>query len=150
MEPVSSSAEGRPTSRPPAPPHRIVVGVDGSENAIRALEWAAIQAQRVGAVLEVHSAYGPGYVLHTPNEVKEALQPILDEAASHVANVAPDVVTEFVKHEGSPASKLVDASEGADLLVVGSRGRSGFTKLMLGSVSQECAIHAPCPVVIVH
>lgn len=149
MESVSSSTEGRVSPSPAAGPRRIVVGVDGSENALRALEWAAIQAQRVGAVLEVHSAYGSGYVLHTPQEVKHALQPILDQAAIHVAKVAPGAVAEFVKHEGAPVPALIKASKGADLLVVGSRGRGGFTKLMLGSVSQQCAIHAPCPVVIV-
>ena len=48
-----------------------------------------------------------------------------------------------------PTSALLDASKGADLLVVGSRGRGGFMGLLLGSVSQEVAHHAPCPVVIV-
>jgi len=52
--------------------------------------------------------------------------------------------------EGRPAAVLVDESQGADLLVVGSRGHGGFAGLLLGSVSQQCAHHAACPVVIVH
>jgi nucleotide-binding universal stress UspA family protein len=65
----------------------------------------------------------------------------------------PDTDTVEVERrvvEGRPAAVLVDESQGADLLVVGSRGHGGFTGLLLGSVSQQCAHHAACPVVIVH
>ncbi|WP_328908378.1 universal stress protein [Streptomyces sp. NBC_00234] len=50
---------------------------------------------------------------------------------------------------GNPAQALVDAAEGADMLVVGSRGRGGFRRALLGSVSQQAALHAPCPTVII-
>jgi nucleotide-binding universal stress UspA family protein len=62
---------------------------------------------------------------------------------------ADDVKIERRVVEGPAASVLVDESRAADLLVVGSRGHGGFTGLLLGSVSQQCAQHAECPVVIV-
>ncbi len=51
--------------------------------------------------------------------------------------------------EGNPAQVLLDAADGADLLVLGSRGHAGFTEALLGSVSQHCVHHAPCPVVVI-
>src|SRR5690606_20853392 len=59
------------------------------------------------------------------------------------------VVVNQIVQEGPAARCLLDSAKGADLLVVGSRGRGGFTGLLLGSVSQQCAHHAPCPLVIV-
>jgi nucleotide-binding universal stress UspA family protein len=69
-----------------------------------------------------------------------------------VREALPDTDVEFKLQaiQGTPAGVLVDASAGADLLVVGSRGHGGFAGLLLGSVSQQCAHHAACPVVIVH
>ena len=69
--------------------------------------------------------------------------------ADHIATVAPGVTFKGVTHEGPAAKVLLEASEGADLLVVGSRGLGGFSGLLLGSVSQQCSLHAHCPVVIV-
>lgn len=131
------------------PPHRVVVGIDGSEGGIRALEWAAAEADRSGAVLEVHTAYGTGYVFITPSEVHQTMQRLIDEAVDHVVTTAPGVVVKGVIHEGAPAKALIEASRGADLLVVGSRGLGGFSGLLLGSISQACSLHAHCPVVIV-
>ena len=132
-----------------APIHRIVVGIDGSTGGDRALEWAAAQAARSGAVLEGHASYDPGYVFVSRDEVEMSLQKALDKAAALVAEIAPGVTFKGVTHEGSPAKDLIDASKGADLLVVGSRGLGGFSGLFLGSVSQQCAVHAHCPIVIV-
>lgn len=129
--------------------HRVVVGVDGSEGATRALEWAASEADRTGALLELHAAYGPGYVFITPKEVKEVLNQTLEKAAAHVAADHPEVVTKTFAHEKAPVQALLEASYGAQLLVVGSRGLGGFKGLLLGSVSQQCAVHAHCPVLIV-
>jgi len=129
--------------------HRIVVGVDGSENADRALDWAAAQAERTGVVLEIRTSYGPGYVFVTPSEVDQAMRRVLDAATARAAKVAPKVVIEQKSHEGSPATDLIEASDGADLLVLGSRGLGGFRGLLLGSVSHQCSLHARCPVVIV-
>jgi nucleotide-binding universal stress UspA family protein len=132
-----------------APKHRVVVGVDGSPAGGRALEWAAAQAARSGAVLEGHTSYEPGYVFISREEVLIVTQKLISEAAAHVADIAPDVTFKGVTHEGLAAKDLIDASEGADLLVVGSRGLGGFTSLLLGSVSQQCALHAHCPIVII-
>ena len=129
--------------------HRIVVGVDGSENANRALEWAAAQAERTDALLEIHAAYGAGYVLFPPSEVEEATRRLVESATKQARHVAPQVDTRAVTDKGPPAPALIEASNGADLLVVGSRGLGGFRGLLLGSVSQQCATHAQCPVVVV-
>jgi nucleotide-binding universal stress UspA family protein len=129
--------------------HRVVVGIDGSPSSERALEWAAGEAARCGAVLEGHASHGSGYVFISNEEVQMAMKKTIDEAAAHVADIAPGVTFNGVTHEGAAAKDLIDASEGAGLLVVGSRGLGGFSGLLLGSVSQQCALHAHCPVVIV-
>jgi nucleotide-binding universal stress UspA family protein len=130
---------------------RIVVGVDGSEGSRRALEWAAVQAVRTGMLLEIHTVYVPGYFFVTPDEVNDIAQKLLDEAAQRAGEVAPGVTTVGkAHHDEAPSVVLIDASEGADLLVVGSRGHGGFRGLVLGSVSQKCSLHAHSPVVIVH
>jgi nucleotide-binding universal stress UspA family protein len=137
------------TAQGKTPTHRVVVGIDGSEGSNRALEWAATEAVRRGAVLEAHTSYGPGYVFITPHEVHQAMQHLLDKAESHVVDLAPGLAFKGVIHEGSAAKFLIEASKGADLLVVGSRGLGGFSGLLLGSVSQQCSLHAHCPIVIV-
>jgi len=129
--------------------HRIVVGIDGSEAAVRALDWAAAEAERTGAVLEIQTAYEPGYVHVTKEEVQRSLDRLVEDASAHVAMATPGVVTVGKTHEQSPAEVLIEASKGADLLVVGSRGLGGFKGLLLGSVSQQCAHHAHCPLTIV-
>lgn len=141
---TKSASESEPDVR-----HRIVVGVDGSENADKALEWAAIQADRTGAVLEIHTAYEPGYVHVTKEEVQRGMERVVAEARDHVENLAPGVTVTCHTHEESPANLLLSASDGADLLVVGSRGFGGFKGLLLGSVSQKCSLHAQCPVAII-
>ena len=152
--PTSGRAGVRPTARPvprgraPAE-RRIVVGVDGSDASTRALEWAADEAMRAGATLEVHTAYGPGGVLTTPATTERAMRRLVDQSVGLVRQVTPEVDVVGITHEESPVNALIEASRGADLLVVGSRGRGGFTGLLLGSVSQQCAVHAHCPVVIV-
>jgi len=128
---------------------RVVVGIDGSPGADLALAHAAAEAARLGDVLEVHAAYGSGYAYLTPSEAVESLKPLLDGASSRAHQVAPEVPVVTVSHDGSPAEALIEASDGADLLVVGSRGRGGFVGLLLGSVSQQCVTHAHCPVTVV-
>ncbi len=136
----------------PAP--RIVVGVDGSPSAQRALDWAVGEAQRTGASLHLVSAWvfpmALGYAFTTTvRQVEDAAQAIIDEGIAHVHEVAPEVPVSGETTEQTPAPALVKASAGADLLVVGSRGRGGFEGLLLGSVSQHCSRHAACSVAVV-
>src|ERR1039457_4997237 len=119
----------------PVSEHRIVVGVDGSVQSERALDWAITQAQRVGATLEIVTAWifpmALGYAFTaTVNEVRQAAQNVVDGAIARVTEVAPDMVVRGRTTEESPGPALVSASEGADLLVVGSRGMGGFRELL--------------------
>ena len=129
--------------------HRIVVGIDGSEIAMRALDWAATEADRSGAVLEIQTAYEPGYEFITDDEVQRTMGRLIAKAEARVAEVTPRVSTTSGTHVVSPAKMLIEASEGAELLVVGSRGLGGFKGLLLGSVSQKCSLHARCPIAII-
>ena len=140
---------------------RLIVGVDGSESAHRAVEWAARECEVRDARLELVAVWevpigtmGFGYGLAVmPEEMTKELQvgteELLATAAREARAVAPDVLIETRAVEGQAADVLVHASKDADMLVVGSRGRGGFRELLLGSVSQQCAHHAACPVVIV-
>ena len=140
---------------------RVIVGVDGSEQARDALAWAVAEARLRGAVLRVVNAWRPpeAYLLDTPAaaspQLEEALagagSRILDDALGHVlGDDAAGVEIERRVVRERPVEALLEAASDADLLVVGSRGHGGFRGLLLGSVSQQCAQHAPCPVVIVH
>lgn len=140
-------------------PKTIVVGIDGSEHAERALDWAIDEAKLRGAKLVVVTAWHvPGYSHVAPGftpilgaridePVEEAARKIADEAAERARQAGLEV--DVVVRDAQPADALVEAAEDADLLVVGSRGLGGFSGLMLGSVGQQAAHHAPCPVVIV-
>ena len=146
-------------SVPPAPDHpRIVVGVDGSPISKVALRWAITQARLTGATVDAVIAWQFPEAMHgnawTALLVEEPgfgvlAEKELTEAISEVAGQDPDVTINPVIVRGWPAEVLLNAAEGADLLVVGSRGRGGFTSALLGSVSQNCAHHATCPLLII-
>jgi nucleotide-binding universal stress UspA family protein len=138
---------------------RIVAGVDGSECSQRALNWAAEAAQLRGAELEVVYTYEPVPnidVIGSAARVGELANAAALEARALVASMldgieaADDLRTQGHAIEGlDPAQTLVARSDGADLLVVGSRGRGSLRSVLLGSVSHRCVHHAACPVVIV-
>jgi nucleotide-binding universal stress UspA family protein len=137
---------------------RIVVGIDGSEAASRALRWAAEEAAERSAELEivhvwerpqVYAPMGVGAYPIDPETVREAARNVLDRAVSDARALAPEVRVRDRLEEGAAGTVLVDAAHEAELLVVGSRGLSGLRRLFLGSVSQQVAHHASCPVVIV-
>lgn len=143
----------------------IVVGVDESDNSKAALRWAIDEARlRNVPVVAVHAWEAPivppmmdvgpvpaGPMLDLPEvleEVRKAAEELVARVVAEVAGDAPGVEVRPLAVEGRPASALVETAQGAELLVVGSRGRGGFKELVLGSVSHQVASHAPCPVVI--
>lgn len=133
----------------PVPVSRIVVGVDGSPASKSALGWAIQQGARVGAVVEVVTAY---YWFPMPIEdidFKALATHVAEDAIFEVADPgAPVKIVPKVVH-GSPAKALLQEAAGAELLVVGSRSHGGISEALLGSVSHHCVHHAPCPVVVV-
>lgn len=139
----------------------IVVGVDHSEGAKAALRFAFEEAQLRQAPLRAVHAWQFGYIGAPgiessvpvlgaePSEHRGAADAALDASIREALPDAGDVKIERRVLEGAAAAVLVEESRGADLLVVGSRGHGGFAQLLVGSVSQQCAHHAECPVVIV-
>jgi nucleotide-binding universal stress UspA family protein len=137
---------------------RVVVGVDGSDASYAALHWATSEAARREARLDVVNAYGfhqyPSpygpIVAIDPGQLEKSSKAVLDEmVAGAFGRSGPPTAVELISASLTPAPALLESAKGADLLVVGSRGRGGFRGLLLGSVSQQCVHHAPCPVVVV-
>lgn len=142
---------------------RIVVGVDGSEGAVRGLRWALEEARLHGAVLELvhtypileHSYPQPAAValadrgsLATPEELAAAKQEVFDDALRRAGDDGEVELRRTVR-AGSPAPVLCEVADGAGLLVVGARGLGGFRGLLLGSVTQQVIAHSPCPVAVI-
>ena len=131
------------------------MGVEGSEDSRRALRWALEEAERRGAAcLLVHGVdvtasaagpYGGGMVL---DQLSDAGKQVLDQEVEFAHRLSGVPVTGRLEI-GSAAHALIDASKGALMLVVGSRGHGGFREMLLGSVSQACVHHARCPVLVV-
>ncbi|MFJ8882371.1 universal stress protein [Streptomyces sp. NPDC102402] len=136
---------------------RIVVGVDGSDPSVKALRWAVRQAELTGDTVEAVNSWeypSTSWASMMPGMPEDfdpqavatvALTEALEEAlgTEGAAAVAKVVVI------GNPAQSLLDRSRGANLLVVGARGRSGLRATLLGSVSLHVAQHATCPVTVV-
>jgi nucleotide-binding universal stress UspA family protein len=138
----------------------IVVGVDGSAGSAEALRFALTEARLRKATLKAVTAWTLTYVAAPVGmmapiddalipELRDNAKAVLDKAVETALGDITDIPVETVVMEGSAAQVLVDAAQGADLLVVGTRGHGGFAGLLLGSVSQQAAHHAPCPIVIV-
>jgi nucleotide-binding universal stress UspA family protein len=143
----------------------IVVGVDGSNESMEALRWALGEARLRGTGVRAVRVWEYPFVAPSaewtlgaptpkplavdPQQVRRLAETQLAQAVSDVEPDAAAVRIEQHVIEGHPARALVEASKGADLLVVGSRGHGGFGGLLLGSVSQACVHHARCPVVVV-
>ena len=137
----------------------IYVGIDGSSHSQLALEWAmreAVIRREPLTVIAVHevptSGWGGMIVYPQDSELREAsrkaAQDAVDKAAAQLGGAAPSSVT-VQASIGLPAAELIELSRDADLLVIGSRGAGGFTRLIVGSTSTQVSQHAHCPVVIV-
>lgn len=138
----------------------IVVGVDGSPNSERALDWAMRQATALHAPLtviavhEVPKSYWGGIPVIGPadepllDKLQQAADEMTKRAASQLGDAGPASVNVHAVN-GFVVKELVDASQDADLVVVGTRSGSGFARLLMGSVSSEVVQHSACPVVIV-
>jgi nucleotide-binding universal stress UspA family protein len=132
---------------------RIVVGVDGFESSKAALRWAIHQAKLTGAVVEAVTAWhvpaGTGVVpIADMPDYREDAQSVLGEAIAEMCTTDTEVEVCPRVLVGRAAQVLVEEAEGAELLVLGSRGHGGLAEALLGSVGQFCVHHAPCPVVI--
>ena len=136
----------------------VVVGIDGSESALQATRWAAIEARRMQRPLRlVHGSIWP--MVHHPTPLRLSLdyhEAMVEEARgwvrrarATVEEAAPGVAVEEVVRTGAPVPVLLEEAEGAYEVVVGSRGLGGFTGLLVGSVAVGLTHHAPCPVVVV-
>lgn len=137
---------------------KIVVGIDGSPGSEVALRWAVDEARRRDSTLEVVHAWsyptlvGINGLSAVPigwESVEGSAKELVDDAIERVRPESGDLMIEATVCGGGAATTLVEAAKHADLLVVGTRGRGGFGGLLLGSVSQQCVHHAPCPVVVV-
>jgi nucleotide-binding universal stress UspA family protein len=137
----------------------VVVGHDGSGCAQQALQWAAALAERAHWPLHVvrawriatapqPSTWEPGYVPPITDYEKAVLADLESDVAAVLGAERAARATCHVVH-AQPVRALIEAAEGADVLVVGARGRGGFAGLLLGSVSDQVTHHAPCPVTVV-
>jgi len=134
---------------------RIVVGVDGSEGSTHALRWAARQAGFTGAILEVVTGwdypafYGWAPAIPDDTDFGQFAKQAQDEALDEVFGTDRPSRLETRVVAKHPALALVEASEGAELLVVGCRGYGPLADALLGSVSTYCVHHAHCPVTVI-
>jgi nucleotide-binding universal stress UspA family protein len=139
-------------------PGGVLVGHDGSACALEALRWAAALAARAGWDLHVLRAWQlssaprpatwePGYV----PPLTDWEQAVHRELSAQIAAGGLDPRLPVTCHVayGAATPRLLESATHADLLVVGSRGRGGFTGRVLGSTSDQCVRHAPCPVAVV-
>jgi nucleotide-binding universal stress UspA family protein len=137
----------------------IVVGIDGSESSVHALRCAAGEATCHGSVLHVLRAWSmrtvprppdcPPGAVPTLSEYEKEAQRRTEEFVREALGDEPTCPVEVHVVHAPAAQALVQASERADLLVVGHRGRGGFAGLLLGSVAEQCVRQAHCPVMVV-
>ena len=140
------------------PQHYLVVGVDGSRQSIDALRWAARQARITGARLDAVIAWqypiaasGLGFVPAAEIDdidYEGLAAATLSTAIDQAGDIPATVEIRQIVASGDASTVLLRAAEGADLLVVGSRGHGTFAEALLGSVSNRCVHHATCPVVV--
>ncbi|MDQ0821163.1 nucleotide-binding universal stress UspA family protein [Arthrobacter sp. V4I6] len=135
----------------------VVVGVDGSEEALQAVRFAAAEADRGGDELTVVLAFkSPArwFENQLPSRglaetIIEEQRVVLSESVVGLGETYPDLtIHQRLETDTEPAKALVDIATGARLLVMGSRGRGGFSRLVLGSTAHAVLLHVPCPTVV--
>lgn len=131
----------------------VVAAVDGSEDSLRALEWALDSARRRAAPLRVvhvrqYAAWGQADVL-VAGPPEAGGDPVIDEVRARLGERADAPAVDYLALEGVPGAVLPGLGADAQLLVLGSRGRGGFASLLLGSNGLAAARDAECPVVVV-
>jgi nucleotide-binding universal stress UspA family protein len=141
------------------PTQPIVAATDGSEESLRAIEWAAREAALHGAPLRIVCAAAllprmiGGHAMSDYDTVSDDIRQHRDQAlaaaAERATQTAPGLLVDADQLIGSPAEAVTEAGSGALMLVVGSRGTGAFAAMILGSVSRYAATHASCPVVVV-
>jgi len=138
----------------------ILVGIDGSDHALRALEWAmkmAVALHLPLTVLAVHQAVAgfTGRAVASPGDqeltdkVGDAARQETEKVLDSLEGAARPETVSVVSRNGLPADEILKAAEGADMVVVGSRGAGGFRHLLMGSVSSQITHHAHCPIVVI-
>lgn len=139
----------------------VVAGTDGSEQSLRAIDWAAREAVLRGLPLRIVSAAAlPPRMAEQHREAVSGLDTVSDAlrknrdhalaaAADRVRAAAPGLQFDVAELDGAPSYALSEAGSGASLLVVGARGIGAFTAMILGSVSRYVSAHASCPVVVI-
>jgi nucleotide-binding universal stress UspA family protein len=135
----------------------VIAGVDGSEESLLAVEWAALEARRHSSPLRIVSAPDVMPRMHgyhaSPGEIAAALRGIsaraLAAGITRAEEVAPGLPVDTGLLSGPPAMAVAESGADASILVVGARGAGGFAAMMLGSVSRYVATWAPCPVAVV-
>jgi nucleotide-binding universal stress UspA family protein len=153
MSETHNDAEASMSAKP------IVAATDGSEESLRAVDWAAREAVLRGVPLRILSAAEllprmiGGHAMSDYDTVADVMRQHRDQAlaaaAGRAAKMAPGLLIDADHLEGSPAEAVTDAGSGALMLVTGSRGAGAFAAMVLGSVSRYAATHAACPVVVV-
>ncbi|QDQ15478.1 universal stress protein [Streptomyces spectabilis] len=136
--------------------HPLIVGVDGSEPSLRALDWAVDEADRQAVPLRiVHASSWEWYEGREPSFginralVRAQADRVVADAAerAHCRSSSVKVTSQMLDED--PAAALIRESRRASGVLVGSRGRGGLAGLLLGSVSLSVAAHAECPVIVV-
>lgn len=137
----------------------ILVGHDGSKDANQALRTAARMAAALGTHVTVNRAWSLMTAPKPPTATAGYVPPLEDFEAATLADLEndvaavraefPNVTINTAVVRGNPATQLIEASENAEMVVVGSRGRGGFAGLVLGSVSEQVVRYAKCPVLVV-
>jgi nucleotide-binding universal stress UspA family protein len=134
---------------------RMVVGMDGSPHAQAALEWVATLAEATGQPVEViatwewPTGFGANLVATADYDPHADAEALVADAVRAARTRHPTVAFVPLVVRGRPSNVLVDASSGADLLALGSRGHGELSGVLIGSVTEHCVAHAHCPVLVV-